>query len=455
VKVIVEREADVIIVGAGLSGLVAARKVVTAGKTPLILEADERTGGRILTEFPYKDIPLEIGAQWIGDTHYRMQALAKELGVGTFPQFETGDTSYDFGDQGVLREEEFYRLNAAELAKWKEVLATVDVLAAEIDPSQPWNAPHAAEWDRITAGAWLDEQGMGPIGRTMFDICSVGILAVPTEEVSLLHMLYNIAVCGVGAELFAESEGGAQTIRFVGGTSEIPKRLTEELSQYIELNAPVQLIEYTNDSVKVSCRGGLVAKGRQVIVALAPTLAGRIMYDPPLPAVRDQLTQRIPQASAMKAYAVYDEPFWRADGLNGQLISDKGPARMSNDSCIADAETGVILAFLEGEQARTFGRWPQEQRREAIIAELTRHFGPKAAKPEFYVDGEWASRQWTRGCYNANLGTFGWTHFGDALSAPIGPIKWAATETANEWSAYMEGAVEAGERAANEALEAM
>ena len=117
---------------------------------------------------------------------------------------------------------------------------------------------------------------------------------------------------------------------------------------------------------------------------------------------------------------------------------------MSNDSCLEDANLGVILAFLEGEQARTIGRWPTEERRRAVIDELVRHFGPKAAKVEFYVDGEWASRQWTRGCYNAYMGPFAWTHFGSALAALIGPIKWSATETANTWSAYMEGAVESG-----------
>ena len=89
---------------------------------------------------------------------------------------------------------------------------------------------------------------------------------------------------------------------------------------------------------------------------------------------------------------------------------------------------------------------------EALGAELGRHFGPRAAKPDRIVEGEWASRQWTRGCYNANTGPCGLIHFGEARSKPIGPIKWAATETANAWSGYMEGAVEAGRRAAREAL---
>jgi monoamine oxidase len=215
------------------------------------------------------------------------------------------------------------------------------------------------------------------------------------------------------------------------------------------LDAPVQLIEHAPDRVTVHCRGGRVAHGRRVIVAVSPMLAGRIMYDPPLPGDRDQLTQRMPNSSAMKAFFVYDEPFWRADGLNGQIISDVGPARMSNDSCIPGDDHGVVLLFLEGEPARTYGRLPEADRRAALTAELVRHFGERAAHPEFYVDGEWSDRQWTRGCYNANCGPMVWTSFGSALAEPIGVIHWASTDTAVRWSAYMEGAVEAGERAAN------
>ena len=96
-------------------------------------------------------------------------------------------------------------------------------------------------------------------------------------------------------------------------------------------------IDYSDDQVTVTCRGGLTATGRQVVVALAPTLAGRIMYDPPMPGIRDQLTQRMPQASAHKMFVLYEEPFWRAEGLNAQLISEVGPARMSNDSCSDDS----------------------------------------------------------------------------------------------------------------------
>jgi monoamine oxidase len=441
-------EADVIIVGAGLSGMIAARKLLEAGLTPLILEADDRVGGRILTQEVLPGIPVELGAQWIGDTHQRMFALAAELGVETFAQYDEGETSYELADSGVMRENEFHTRFASDRKELDLVLRRLDVLAAEVPVEAPWSAPRALEWDAVTAGAWYDAQGLSPVARTLVEICTVGILAVPTAEVSFLHLLFTIQTCGVTSDLFAESEGGAQTFRFIGGTGKIPRRLAALIAEHIVLEAPVQLIEHTTDRVTVHCRGGLVARGRRVIVAISPTLAGRIMYDPPLPGVRDQLTQRLPNGSAMKAFFVYDEPFWRTNGFNGQLISDVGPARMSNDTCIPGDDHGVILLFLEGDQARTYGRIPEAQRREALTAELVRHFGSAAAKPEFYVDGEWSDRQWTRGCYNANHGPHVWTTYGPALSAPIGVIHWASTDTATYWSAYMEGAVDAGERAA-------
>jgi monoamine oxidase len=447
------READVVIVGAGLSGMIAARKLLDAGLTPLILEADERVGGRILTQEVMPGVPIELGAQWIGDTHERMFRLASELGVETFAQYDQGETSYELAGSGVLRENEFHAHFADELGQLEAVLRHLDELAAEVPVEAPWLAPRAAEWDVVTAGDWYDAQGLSPAARTLLEICTVGILAVPTVEVSFLHLLFTIQTCGVTSQLFAESEGGAQTARFVGGTSEIPRRLAALIAEHIVLDVPVQLIEHTAESVTVHCRGGLLARGRRVIVAISPTLAGRIMYDPPLSGVRDQLTQRLPNGSAMKAFFVYDEPFWRTDGFNGQLISDIGPARMSNDTCLPGDDHGVILLFLEGDQARTFGRLPEAERRTALTAELVRHYGSKAAHPEFYVDGEWSDRQWTRGCYNANHGPHVWTTYGPALAAPIGVIHWASTDTATYWSAYMEGAVDAGERAAQAVID--
>jgi monoamine oxidase len=449
-------EADVAIVGAGLAGLYLARELIKAGVEPLILEADTRVGGRILTvPDAYPGLPFELGAQWIGDTHHRMAALADELGVATYEQLDHGETSYELADSGVVRGAAFGDQFAAEIAAVERVLSELDTLASEVDPATPWTATRAQEWDHLTAGQFYDRQGLAPVARQLLEICTVGILAVPTHEVSLLHLLFTVQTCGVTAQLFSESEGGAQTKRFVGGTAEIPRRLAQHLGDRILFDCPVQGIDYGSTGVVVSARGGISVRAQRAVVTVSPTLAGRIMYHPPLPGVRDQLTQRMPNGSAMKAFFVYDEPFWQEAGLNGQIVSDVGPARMTNDSGIPGRSEGVILAFLEGEQARTFGRWGESDRRAALTAELVRHFGPRAAKPSFYLDGEWAGRPWTRGCYNANMGPLGWTHFGAALAEPIGLIHWAGTDTAVSWSAYMEGAVDSAQRVCGEVLRAL
>jgi monoamine oxidase len=244
------READVIIVGAGLSGLVAARAVLDAGREPLILEADDRVGGRILTEY-VDQIPLELGAQWIGDTHHRMEALAAELGVELYDQFEDGETTYEFAGE-VLRGDAFHATYADELAGLERVLREIDRMADSMPVEAPWTAPQADEWDRITVGQWYDSRGLSPVARSLLEICTVGILAMPTVEVSLLCLLENVAVCGVTADLLAESEGGAQTKRFVGGTSLIPLRLADTLGDRIVLNSPVLTIDYSDDRITVT-----------------------------------------------------------------------------------------------------------------------------------------------------------------------------------------------------------
>ncbi len=156
----VRHDADVIIVGAGISGMIAARRVLEAGLTPLVLEADKRVGGRILTQEAVPGVPIELGAQWIGDTHLRMFALAAELGVETYPQYDEGETSYELDGSGVLRENEFHARFALELKELELTLRRLDVLAASVPVEAPWQAPRATEWDAITAGAWYDAQGL-------------------------------------------------------------------------------------------------------------------------------------------------------------------------------------------------------------------------------------------------------------------------------------------------------
>ena len=194
---------------------------------------------------------------------------------------------------------------------------------------------------------------------------------------------------------------------------------------------------------------------RRIIVSVPPMLAGRISYDPPLPHWRDQLTQRTPMGSVIKCQALYDEPFWRAEGLSGQATGDGEGARIVFDNSPADGSPGVLLGFVAGDEARRLGRASPAERRQAVLNSFVRYFGPRAATPAGYAELDWQQEQWSGGCYGTLFGPNVWTRYGHALREPAGPIHWAGTETATIWSGYMDGAVRSGERAAAEVLAAL
>ena len=148
---------------------------------------------------------------------------------------------------------------------------------------------------------------------------------------------------------------------------------------------------------------GMIVKARRAIVALPPTLCGRMVYDPPLPGFRDQLTQRMPQGAVIKCMAVYDKPFWREAGLTGQATSDTGPLKLTFDNSPPSGSPGVLLGFLEGRQARLLGREPLDLRREVVLDCFSRYFGPDALKPNRYIERSWAEEEWTRGCYGCYM----------------------------------------------------
>jgi monoamine oxidase len=184
-------------------------------------------------------------------------------------------------------------------------------------------------------------------------------------------------------------------------------------------------------------------------------MAGRIQYDPPLPADRDQLTQRLPLGSVIKFVAIYDEPFWRRDGLSGQGFTDARPARgVAFDNSPPDGSPGVINHFVSGDAARQVGRLPEAERRRHVLGALAQMFGPRAARPDGFLEKDWAKDEWSRGCYHS-FGTPGaLTSYGPALRRPVDRLHWAGTETGARFFGSMSGALESGERAANEVLSA-
>ena len=223
--------------------------------------------------------------------------------------------------------------------------------------------------------------------------------------------------------------------------------------KHLQLNSPVRSINQDANGVSVSGDWGSIDAER-VIVAIPPALASRIDYEPLLPGARDQLTQRLPQGTVIKAMAFYPEPFWRGAGLNGQAGSTSLGVSFTFDNSPPDGSMGILVGFSEGEKAVTLGQLRQDERKRRFLSDLVTYFGPKAADPLDYIERDWSQERWTRGCYGAHFGPGVWTQFGHVLREPVGRIHWAGTETAVRWNGYMDGAVESGRRAAAEILTA-
>jgi len=445
-------EADVIVVGAGLAGLTAAREITSAGSSVVVLEARDRVGGRVSNESLGDGRIVELGGQFIGPTQDRIAALAHELGVETFPTYGEDRSLLEFDGRLSRFTGTIPRLPSAVLLDVEQARRRLDRMAREVPLDEPWKAPRAAEWDAQTLWSWLQGATYTDGARSLFDLVAGTLWGAESPDLSLLHVLFYIHSAG-GFNILVDTEGGAQQDRFVGGSQRVADRMAEELGESVVLGAPVRRIEHGGDSVLVEA-DGVRARGASVIVSVPTTLAGRIVYDPPLPGFRDQLTQRMAHGALTKCAAVYAEPFWRADGLNGQVVSDRGPAKLIFDNSPPDGTPGILMGFIDGRQALEHAELSPEERRRTVLDCFARVFGPRAAEAEHYVERIWAEEEWSRGGPVCSMPCGGWTSYGPALREPIGRIHWAGAETAVVWNGYMDGAVRSGEAAARAVLSA-
>ena len=441
-------DCDVVVVGAGLAGLTAARELAGAGLDVVVLEARDRVGGRTLNhsvgERP-EDV-VELGGQWVGPTQHEVMALTEELGLATYPTHSEGKNLFEVAEGKVKKYSgTIPMLGPLVMADYGRADMRLKRLIKKVSAEAPWEARDAAELDGQTFETWIRRSARTRVAREAITTACRAVFAVEPSELSLLHVLFYAASAG-GWDDLLDTDGGAQQDRIVGGSQLISLRMAEELGDRVELSAPVRSIRTDGDDVVVGD-----VRARRAIVAVPPTLAGRIEYDPPLPAVRDQLTQRMPMGSVIKCMAVYEEPFWRDDGLSGQAVSLPGPAQVVFDNTPANGSAGLI-GFLEGREARELGAVSESERRDAVLKGFQRLFGRRAGHPTLYVEKDWSTEPYSRGCYAGVLGPGAWTAYGRALREPVGRIHWAGTETATRWMGYMDGAIQSGKRAAAEVM---
>ncbi|MCH5645087.1 MULTISPECIES: FAD-dependent oxidoreductase [unclassified Gordonia (in: high G+C Gram-positive bacteria)] len=450
---------DAIVVGAGLSGLAAAKTLSEGGASVVVLEARDRPGGRVHNiKSPRLGATLDAGAEFIGPTQNHIAALAREYDVRTLRTYNVGDSIF-FNDGRAQRMSAAVPLPLVpDIGEAGPALAraSADALAG-FPVGEPWKHPNARHLDSLTWKQYTDQMVSTQTARDLMQVAMSAPLSVRPDEVSALYFLNYIAASGdennPGTLIrLLSTDGGAQEKLFEGGAALIPLRMAKALGRRMVYNAPVRTIATSGGIATVTSDAGTF-RGRKVIVAMSPAISDQIDYRPGLPASRVGLTRGYHMGAVSKFAALYRRPFWREKGLSGQVYGDGRPIDVTFESYAEDRH--ILMGFISADAMRRLDRAPAHQIVRECIGNFVDYFGPEARDFIDYGIFKWDLEPWSRGGPVAVSSPGTLTRFGPALRAPVGPIHWAGTETADYWTGYMDGAVRSGKRAAREVLGAL
>uniref|UniRef100_A0A4W3I8T2 Amine oxidase n=1 Tax=Callorhinchus milii TaxID=7868 RepID=A0A4W3I8T2_CALMI len=432
-----------------LLGLSAAKLLVESGQKVVVLEARDRVGGRTYTTRNQNVKYVDLGGAYVGPTQNRILRISKELGLETYKVNEVEHLVYYVKGKSYPFRGPFPPMwNPFAYMDYNNLWRTLDQMGKEIPPEAPWRAPHADEWDKITMQHLIDKLCWTRIAKHFARLfVNVNVTSEP-YEVSALWFLWYVKQCGGTSRIFSTTNGG-QERKFVGGSGQICERLMHHLGNCVKLEKPVIRIDQTGSTVIVETLDHERFEANYVISAIPPALSMKIHYDPSLPVLKNQLIQRVPMGSVIKCMMYYKENFWRKKGYCGSMViqDEKSPIGLTLDDTKPDGTFPAIIGYVCLQNTQSFHFIVNPKICEIYAKVLG---SEEALHPVHYEEKNWCEEQYSGGCYTAYYPPGIMTQFGKVLREPFKKIYFAGTETATEWSGYMEGAVQAGERAARE-----
>ncbi|KAA1427850.1 flavin monoamine oxidase family protein [Nocardioides antri] len=435
---------DVVVVGAGFAGLSAAHDLVDKGYSVVVLEGRDRVGGRVFTG-EVAGVKVDLGGTWVSHRHTAIREVAEQVGGTTVPQFTEGRSTLWLAGKRSTYKGTIPKLSPAALVNMGRIQLALDKMAKTIDVDAPWNSPRAQELDAISLEEWLDRKRARWTTRAMMTIITKVEWGCQPSDVSLLHVLRTIRAFG-GFDFMLDAEGGMQESRYVETTQAIAVRYAALLGDRVHTNAPVRRITEDGDGVTVET-DSLQVNARYAIVTTATEHRGGIEFEPALSEPAQGLTNSWRLGALSKAFVAYDKPFWRADGLSGEAVTDTGTVFITFDVSPSPDGPGILMAFCD---PRVFDTHASEVRKAQVVKQLIDLFGPQAARPIDYIDHCWGTDSFAPGGPNPAVAPYASVRYGSVMTEPHGRVHWAGTETAGEWTGSMNGAVLSGRRVSSE-----
>ena len=442
---------DVLVVGAGLSGLTAARRLTERHRSVLVLEGRDRVGGRVL-HGGIGSRRFDLGGQFIGPTQDRVRALASELGLALKPVFTSGKRIWELRDQVLEFGPGTPPLPMLTLLDLRRVIGKIDRLASYVGAGAPWAARDAAALDAQTVAGWTAAHSFTTNTADLVTCATRALFGADPDELSMLFLAFYAAQ-GDSMDMLTGTAGGAQDSFLAGGTQQMALKLAERLGGAIRLGETIRLVRQSEAGVELLSETGASFRARRLIIAMPPAAAARVIFDPPLPPDRRDLQTRAPMGRYYKVVITFETPFWRAQGYSGEVASVLGPITALYDDDPGGRHGGVAWLHRRGscaKMANAAARSPA-QPGAALPGPLVRLAGAAADRLRLRgLDGAEADGRWAGGDPGAGRVE---SRLGPALRAPCDLIHWAGTEAAEKWTGYMDGAIRAGEAAAKDVAE--
>ncbi len=436
-------DVDVVVVGAGVTGLTAATRLTRRGLRVVVLEARDRIGGRLWTD-TVDGVRLELGGQWVSPDQTALLETLDELGLQPFTRYREGENVY-VGRDGRRRTFAGAAFPVSEYtaAEVDRITVLMDKLAGQMDPLRPWEMPGAAELDRVSFATWLEEQTDDEEARDNIALyIGPAMLTKPAHAFSTLSAVLMAASAGsfshlVDADFILDR-------RVVGGLQQVPLRLAAQLGDRVVTGHPVTGVSYDAEGATVRTSSGDEYRCRKVILAVPPTLVPRIAFTPNLPPAHMQARQHQSFGLVLKLHVTYPTPFWREAGLSGTAFSPYQVVHESYDNTNHDENRGTLVGFVSDENADRLLALSAEDRRAAVLASLATYYGEQALQPEAYYESQWMAEEWTAGAYATSFDIGGLTRYGARLQEPVGPISFGSSDVAGLGFQHVDGAIRVG-----------